>query len=136
MDILMLKSILTTVILLMAILQGLSMLQIQGRIRLVEISGKRLRLFHKAEGDVTLLLIFLTAYLCVSLFSVDSQDPRVVLHALFGLSAMVTILLKFALARFFRSYLKYAPYISAVLFLSILGIFFTSALWYFIALVI
>lgn len=134
MDILMLKSILTTVILLMAILQGLSMLQIQGRIRLVGVSGQRLRLFHKVEGDAILLLLFLTAYLCVSRFSVNPQDPRVVLHALFGLSAVVTILLKFALARFFRSYLKYASYIGAVLFLSLLGIFLTSALWYFAAL--
>jgi hypothetical protein len=41
------------------------------------------------------------------------------------------ILLKFAMARFFRAYLRYARQIGAALFLSIVGIFLTSALWYF-----
>jgi len=131
MDILMLKSILATVVLLMAILQGLSMLQVQGRIHLVEASGKSLRLFHKVEGDVALLLVFLTAYLCVSRFAVEPRDLRVILHALLGASGVVLILAKFALGRFMRRYLKYSFPLGTVLFLSILGIFLTSAPWYF-----
>lgn len=128
---LMLKSILTTLVLLMAISQALTMGQVKGRIRLVNLPSSQLRRFHKWEGDAALLFTLLTAAICISQFSVTPQDPRVVLHALFGLSGVVTILLKFAVARFFRPYPKYASYISATLLLSVLGIFLTSALWYF-----
>lgn len=131
MKILMLKSILTTLVLLMAILQVLTMSQVKGRIRLVNLPSSQLRRFHKREGDVVLLLILATAVICISQFNITPQDPRVVLHALFGVSGVVTILLKFAVARFFRPYLRYALYISAVLFLAMMGIFLTSALWYF-----
>lgn len=134
MDILMSKSILATLVLLMAILQALTMSQVKGRIRLVNLPSSQLRRFHKFEGDTALLLILVTAAICISQFSITPQDPRVVLHALFGVSGVVTILLKFAVARFFRPYLRYASYISAVLFLSILGIFLSSAVWYFIVL--
>lgn len=134
MDILMLKSVLTTLVLLMAVLQVLTMTQVKGRIRLVNLPSSQLRRFHKWEGDVALLFVLATAVICISQFSVTPQDPRVLLHALFGFSSVVTILLKFAVARFFRPYLRYASYISAVLFLSILGVFLTSALWYFTAL--
>ena len=133
MDILMLKSILTTLVLLMAILQALTMSQVKGRLRLVNLPSSQLRRFHKVEGDVALLFILVTAAICISQLSVTPREPRAVLHALFGVSGVVTIVLKFAVARFFRPHLGYASYISAVLFLSVLGIFVTSALWYFIA---
>jgi len=131
MDILMFKSILTTLVLLMAVLQALTMSQVKGRMRLVNLRSSQLRRFHKREGDAALLFMLVTATICISQFSITPQDPRVVLHALFSVSGVVTILLKFAVAHFFRPYLRYASYISAVLFLSILGIFLTSALWYF-----
>jgi len=130
----MLKSILTTLVLLMAILQALTMSQVKGRLRLVNLPSSQLRRFHKVEGDVALLFILVTAAICISQLSITHQDPRVILHALLGACGVVTILLKLAVARFFRPYLRYASYISAVLFLSVLGIFLTSALWYFIAL--
>lgn len=134
MDILMVKSVLTTFVLLMAILQALIMSQVKGRIRLVNLPSSQLRRFHKLEGDTALLFMLVTATICISQFSLTPQDPRVVLHALFGVSGVATILLKFAIAHFLRPYLRYASYISAVLFLSILGIFLTSALWYLIVL--
>lgn len=134
MDILMLKSILTTLVLLMAIVQALTMGQAKGRIRLVNLPPSQLRRFHKRQGDAALLFILVIAAICISQFDITPQDPRVVLHALFGVSGVVTILLKFAVARFFRPYLRHASYISTVLFLSTLGIFLSSALWYFVAL--
>jgi len=131
MDILMFKSILATLVLLMAILQALTMSQVKGRIRLVNLPSSQLRRFHKREGDAALLFMLVIAAICISQLSITPQAPRVVLHALFGVSGVVTILLKFAVARFFRPYLRYASYISTALFLSVSGIFLTSALWYF-----
>jgi len=49
MDILMLKSILTTLVLLMAILQALTMSQVKGRLRLVNLPSSQLRRFHRRE---------------------------------------------------------------------------------------
>jgi len=134
MDILMLKSILATLVLLMAILQAVTMTQVKGRIRLINLPSSQLRRFHKLEGDTALLLTLVTAAICVGRLSSAPQDSRVVLHALVGVAGVATILLKFAVARFFRPYLRYASYISTVLFFSILGIFVTSALWYFVTL--
>jgi hypothetical protein len=131
MDILMLKSILTTLVLFIAILQALSMLQVMGRIRLVNVSSPQLRLFHKGGGDVTLFLMLATAFLCLTQLTATFQEPRILLHTLFALCGLAMILLKFAMARFFRAYLHYARQIGAPLFLSIVGIFLTSALWYF-----
>ncbi|MFQ5904252.1 MAG: DUF6529 family protein [Candidatus Binatia bacterium] len=130
MDILMFKSILTILVLFIAILQALSMLQVMGRIRLVNVSSPGLRLFHKGGGDVTLLLMLATAFLCLTRLTATFQGPRVFLHALFALCGLATILLKFAIARFFRAYLRYSQQIGATLFLFIAGIFLTSALWH------
>ncbi len=134
MDLYLFKSILTSALLLVAILQALTMLQVQGRIHWIKASRQRLRLFHKGEGDLALALLLFTAYICVSRLSVYLQDPRVVSHALFGVIGATLILAKFALARLFRGYLKYVLPLSGALFLSILAIFLTSALWYFVAL--
>lgn len=106
MDILMFKSILATLVVLMAILQALTMSQVKERLRLVNLPSSQLRRFHQWEGDVALLFILVTATICISQFSITRQDPRVVSYALFGVSGVVTILLKSAVARFFGSYLR------------------------------
>lgn len=131
MSVLMAKSILTTVVLLMAIAQAATMLQVAGSLKLLPFPRQRLRAWHRRGGDATLILTIAIAVICVIHAPFRVYPLRVPLHAALGTLAAVAMLLKAIIARRFPGYLRYARILGAIAGFSILGCFVASALWYF-----
>lgn len=133
MSVLMLKSVLTTVALALAAAQALTMAQVRGYVRILPGSRQRLRRAHRWCGDSTLVLAVVVAGLCLTTQSYAPYPAYVPIHAALGTVAILTLALKIALARRFRSQLRYALALGSLAGLLILGVFITSALRYFIS---
>jgi hypothetical protein len=129
---LMVKSILTTVVLLLAIVQALVGLRLRGYLKSPPLPVRRLRGWHRWSGDVTLVLIAVVAGMCVSNFGFDLDSPRDRLHAALGTLAALVMVLKVIIARRFRSQLRYQLIPGVIAGFSVLGTFVASALWYFL----
>ena len=132
MSLLMLKSILTTVVVLLALCQAVSGLRMTGRLKRFPASIKKLRFGHRLGGDATLLLTLGIALICVTHLPFSTYSLRVPLHAALGTLAAVVLILKVIIARRFRRYLRHARIIGYVAGFSLLGCFWASALWYFV----
>ncbi len=65
MPLVMLKSILTTILLVVAAFQALGMAQIQGHIRLLPVDNTRLVRWHRLGGGAALLLALAVATMCL-----------------------------------------------------------------------
>jgi len=128
----MLKSVVTTVILALALGQALGMAQVRGYVRLLSIEKKRLRLLHRWGGIAVLVLTLAVAVTCVVGFGYEPYSPRVKAHAVMAALAVVALILKVAITHRFRRYLRHNLALGAAAGLLILGAFITSALWYFI----
>lgn len=126
------KSILATVVLVLALAQAISMAQIRGylRFKLIPLPAKSLRNWHRWGGDATLLLTLLVALICLTHETYSSYAWRVPLHAALGTLAALTMSAKVIMARRFRRYLRYGPLLGATAGLAVLGTFMASALWY------
>ena len=131
MSLLMLKSILTTVVLILALGQSASGFRMTGRLQRWPLPIKNLRMGHRLVGDAALLLTLSVALICVTHLSYGAYSLRVPLHAALGTLAAVTLLVKVIVARWSRRYLRYARILGGVAGLSLLGCFWASALWYF-----
>jgi len=130
----MLKSVVTTIVLALALGQALGMAQVRGYVRLLPFEGKRLRLLHRWGGIAVLVLTCAVAVMCV--FGIGgryaSYSPRVLAHLHMGALAIVVLLLKVAITNRFRRYLRFTLALGAAAGLLILGTFAASALWYFV----
>jgi len=131
MSLLMLKSILTTVVLILALGQSASGFRMTGRLQRWPLPIKNLRIGHRLVGDAALLLTLSVALICVTHLSYGAYSLRVPLHAALGTLAAVTLLVKVVVARRFRRYLRYARVFGGVAGFSLLGCLWASALWYF-----
>jgi hypothetical protein len=128
-----LKSLVTTVILALALIQALEMLQVRGYLSLLPVKKRRLRQLHRRGGVAVLVLTVTVAVLCMSNFGYVLYSLRVKAHVVMGALAILVLLLKVAISNRFRRYLRYLRLTLALgtaAGLLILGIFVTSALWY------
>lgn len=137
----MLKSVVTTVVLALSMVQALWMAQVRGYVRLLPFEKaallrhrKRLRRWHRWGGIAVLVLTLAVAVMCV--FAIGgryaSYSPRVLAHLHMGALAIVVLLLKVAITNRFRRYLRFTLALGAAAGLLILGTFVASALWYFV----
>ena len=130
-----LKSIVTTVILALALIQALGMLQVRGYLRLLPVKKRRLPQLHRRGGIAVLVLTATVAVICMSGFGYVPYSPRLKAHAVMGALAILVLLVKVAISHRFRRYLRYLRLtlaLGAAAGLLILGVFVTSALWYFL----
>lgn len=132
MSLLMLKSILTTVVLLLAVGEAFSGMRLRGYFQRVRLPLKPLRLWHRIGGDVTLALTTVVAILCVTHLGVGVYPLRVPAHAALGALAGLAMVVKVVVARRYRRLLRHALKIGAVAGFCVLGTFAFSALWYFL----
>jgi hypothetical protein len=131
MSLLMLKSILTTVAMVVAAGQAISGLRLRGRLKGLPLPVGVLRTWHRLGGDAVLLLISSVAFLCIAHFPISTYSLRVPLHAALGTLAAAVLIVKIVIARRFRRFLKHAGAYGAAGGFSLLGCFVVSALWYF-----
>ena len=132
MSILMLKSILTTVVVFLAIGQAVGGMRMRGRLKRLRVPVESLRVWHRLGGDAALLLTLSVAWLCVTHFPFSAYSLRVPLHAALGTLAASVMLVKVIIARRFRRRLRYATILGGLAGFSVLGSFVASALWYFV----
>jgi hypothetical protein len=130
-----LKSLVTTVVLVLALIQALEMLQVRGYLSLLPVKKRRLRQLHRRGGIAVLVLTVMVAVICMSSFGYVLYSLRVKAHVVMGALAILVLLVKVAISNRFRRYLRYLRLILALgtaAGLLILGVFVTSALWYFL----
>lgn len=127
----MLKSLVTTVILALAVMQALGMAQVRGYVRLLPVEKRQLRRFHRWGGIAALVLTLAVAVACMLGRGYELYSLRVQAHVVMGVLAMVVMSLKVAITHRFRRYLRFNSALGAATGLLILGTFVASALWYF-----
>jgi hypothetical protein len=132
MSLLMVKSILATVVLGLAIAQALMGLWLRGYLKSSPLPLRRLRSWHRWNGDATLILTVTVAAICVTNLGFNLYSPRVTLHTALGTLAALIMLLKVIIARRFRIYLRHTLILGTLAGFSVLGTFVASALWYFL----
>jgi len=128
----MFKSVVTTVILALALVQALWMAQVRGWVRLLPVEKRRLRQWHRWGGIATLVLALAVAAICVFGERYAYYSLRVQAHAVMGALAILVLLLKVVIANRFRRYLRYNTALGITAGLLVLGTFVASALWYFV----
>ncbi|MBU0496089.1 MAG: hypothetical protein KKA73_18175 [Chloroflexi bacterium] len=134
MTVLWIKSLLTTGLLVLAVAQALTQLQLRGRIpQLLPVSKKALRAWHKWGGDLCLLLVIVIALICIQTQGWRTYDLRGTAHIIVGTLAGLLLLLKVLIARGRRRWLaRLGGWLGLVIGLSIAGVWTSSALWYFL----
>ena len=128
----MLKSVVTSVVLALALVQALWMAQVRGYVRLLPFAKRRLRQWHRWGGIAVLVGALAVAVACVCGLGYRLYSIRAQAHAAMGALAILVLLLKVAIANRFRRYVRFTLALGAAAGLLILGIFVTSALWYFV----
>jgi hypothetical protein len=132
MSLFMVKSMLTTVVVVVAAGQAVSGLRLRGRLKGLPLPIGASRTWHRLGGDAALLLTLSVAFICVTHLSYTGYSARVPLHAALGTLAAAILIVKVVIARRFRRFLKHASVYGAVAGFSLLGCFAASALWYFV----
>ena len=128
----MLKSIVTTVVLALALVQALEMAQIRRRVRVFPVGRRQLRRLHRWGGIATLIVTMAVAATCVSGLGYQPYSLRGKAHTAMGALAILVLLLKVAITRRLRRYLRHNTALGIAAGLLILGTFAASALWYFV----
>ncbi|MBC8449591.1 MAG: hypothetical protein H8D78_17815 [Chloroflexi bacterium] len=129
----MVKSVLTTVLLLVAIAQALSMAMVRGwvKVKLLPENRRRLREGHRWGGIAALVLTLALALTMLSPLY-EPYSARSWAHAVMGGLAALVLLPKVIITRRFRRYLRYNTALGTIAGLLILGTFISSALWFFV----
>lgn len=128
----MLKSVMATIVLVLALLQALGMAQVRGYVRILPFERKRLLECHHWGGVTALVLTLALAVICVFGERYAYYSLRVQAHAVMGAWVILILLLKMAITRLFRRYLRFALALGAAAGLLVLGTFVASAMWYFV----
>ncbi|NIN97388.1 MAG: hypothetical protein GTO49_20910 [Anaerolineae bacterium] len=126
----MMKSILATIALALAVAQAIAGLRLRGHAKSLSLPIRYLRPWHRWGGDARLLLTVLVAFLCVTHFTFGTYSLRVPLHVILGTQAIAVMLAKVIIARRFRAYLRRTLILGTIAGLSLSGAFTASALWY------
>jgi len=80
--------------------------------------ASKLRKYHKFFGMTFLFLMLVNAGLGIHYWAQagDSLSTRAVLHAVFGLSLVIILLLKLSIVKIYMNFLRYAPTLGMLVF--------------------
>ncbi len=129
----MIKSIVTTVAVVLALVQVLEMAQIRGYVRLFPFDKRVLRQFHRRGGITILVLVLVVAMICVVGEGFVLYTLRVRAHAVLGVLSLLILAAKVTITHRFRHFLRFNTGLGIAGGVLILGTFAASALWYFAA---
>lgn len=127
------KSMLSTLMVAIALVQMFIMFELFGRDP-VRYKAATLKRFHRINGIMFILLYFVIAFFCVGyIISTKSEpSPRVTFHAVFALSVIILLFLKISFIRFYRQFyakiLTLGPLVAIISF----GMMATSGGYYFL----
>ncbi len=134
MELYLVKSVLATLALAMAIFQGASMAQLRGWIRLLPLPKKALVPAHRAGGALTFLLTLGVLALCLYTVGQGARlySGRLYLHAVAGGLAAALLLAKVVFANLARRLLRWGLAVGVAAGVCLLVVFLSSALPYFL----
>jgi hypothetical protein len=100
-----LKSILSSVMIALALAQIFIMFELFGR-DTPRYDATRLKKLHRINGMIFILLYFFIAYFCLRyiISTKEELSPRVTFHAVFALSVIILLFLKISFIRFYRQF--------------------------------
>jgi hypothetical protein len=131
-DTLQMKAYLVTAVVVLACSQLLTAAHIFGWLRLPS-EGRFYHAVHRWSGRAAILLTLPAAYHCVFLLGFKSQSPRVLIHSLLGSALYGAVVAKVLIVRSSRFAPWVLPVAGGLLFSILLGLWLTSALWFFAA---
>lgn len=131
MSLFMVKSIIATAILIAGLVSLISMLSLMGKTER-KLSPELLRKLHKISGIVFALLLLVNSYLGMRYWVMtgDSISTRAVFHGVLALTLLIVFLLKIAIIRFFKQFLKFVPVMGLIVFALCFVVFSTSAAYF------
>ncbi len=95
--------------------------------------GRLYHSVHRWSGRAAILLTLPVAYHCVFLLGFGTHSPRVLIHSLLGSALYGAVVAKVLIVRSSRFAHWVLPVAGALLFSILLGLWLTSALWFFTA---
>lgn len=93
--------------------------------------GRLYNTVHRWSGRAAILLTLPVAYHCVFLLGFGTQSSRVLIHSLLGSSLYGAVVAKVLIVRSSRFAPWVLPVAGGLLFSILLGLWLTSALWFF-----
>jgi Family of unknown function (DUF6529) len=93
--------------------------------------GRFYQSVHRWSGRAAILLTLPVAYHCVFLLGFGTQSPRVLIHSLLGSALYGAVVAKVLIVRSSRFAAWVLPVAGGLLFSILLGVWLTSALWFF-----
>jgi len=88
---------------------------------------------HRWSGRAAILVTLPVAYHCVFMLGFETHSPRVLIHSLLGSALYGTVVAKILIVRSSRFAPWVLPVAGGLLFAILLGLWLTSALWFFTA---
>ena len=130
---LMTKSILSLVLVGLAVVNLVTMLEVLGRPDGKRADPKRLRLIHRVCGYVFIALFLVLSYFCLVILRGMGQEPpsRVTLHGLLSVTAFLVLSIKITLIRFYKKYYTMAVPLGLMVFVLTLSTTAISTGYYF-----
>ena len=93
--------------------------------------GRFYRIIHRWSGRTAILLTLPVAYHCVFLLGFGTHGLRVLIHSLLGSALYGAVVAKVLIVRSTRFAPWVLPMVGGLLFSILLGLWLTSALWFF-----
>ena len=123
-----LKTILATVFLVTVLISFLSMMTLMGKLE-KKTDPAKLRKIHQAAGIVIIILLVPLIYLGARFLAQtgDALTIRVGFHVVLAVAFIVLLILKLAIVRVYRNFLRYATVLGMTLFTLAVIIFAISA---------
>ncbi len=127
------KSILSIVLGIAALVALLAMLSLMGRSER-KFSAKGLRRTHRTAGWVVVGFIAVLSYFCIKYTAAagDSLSVRAVIHGVLALALIVVLFLKILIVRHFKELLRFAPVMGLIVFSLVFVVGTTSAGYFFV----
>lgn len=132
-DTLHMKAWLVTAAVVLACGQLLTAARIYGLLRFRP-NGRLYQSVHRWSGRTAILLTLPVAYHCVFMLGFDAHGPRVLIHSLLGSALYGAVVAKVLIVRSSKFKPWVLPVAGGLLFSILLGLWLTSALWFFIVL--
>ena len=129
-DTLHMKVWLVTIALVFALFQLLTASRIYQLLRFPP-PGRFYNIVHRWSGRIAILLTLPVAYHCIFLLGFGTYDTRVYIHSILGSTVYGTFVAKVLLVRVSRFPGWALPAAGGILFATILGLWLTSAAWFF-----
>ncbi len=93
--------------------------------------GRIYQCVHRWSGRAAILLTLPVAYHCVFMLGFEAYGPRVLIHSLLGSALYGAVVAKILIVRSSRFKPWVLPVAGGLLFSILLGLWLTSALWFF-----